>query len=287
MPDIKLIHLVDIRLDGNTQYRDAVDKHTVKEYAESMRDEAAFPPVKCTFDGNHYWLWDGFHRYMASEAAGFKAIRVEYTNGSQEDAQDLALGANGRHGLPRNTATKRKQVEAALSMERHAHKSDRDIARLCDVSHTFVAVVRNPETKKKRDNNRASSFLRRAVEPGSTNNTSRVISAGVIGLHPDIDPIPCLTDYYGPDENELRANEMAHQADLAKLQKLLDGNPELAKAYEECRRLNLIQARLQVRISALMTEKNEAIKQAKRAQAQIDRQRKLNKLAVATPTSFV
>lgn len=285
MSETTLIQLVHIRLDGNTQYRDAVDKQTVKEYADSMRDEAKFPPVKCTFDGTHYWLWDGFHRYMASEAAGFRDIRVEYTNGTQEDAQDLALGANGRHGLPRNSATKRKQVEAALSMQRHAHKSDRDIAKLCDVSHTFVAVVRNPETKKQRDNNRASSFLRRAVEPGST-NSSETTSAGAIGLHPDTDPIPRLTEYYGPDENEMRASEMAHQANLERFQKMLDENPALAEAYEECRRLNLIQARLEVRIAALMTEKNEAIKQAKRAQAQIDKQRKLNKLAGSAPASF-
>jgi hypothetical protein len=286
MSETKLIKLSLVRIDGQTQYRDLVDQNTVKEYADCMRDEAEFPPVRCTFDGTHYWLWDGFHRYLASEAAGFRDIRVEFTRGSKEDAQDLALGANGRHGLPRNSATKRKQVEAALSMERHAHKSDRDIAKLCDVSHTFVAVVRNPETKKQRDNNRESSFLRRAVEPGST-NSSKTTSAGVIGLHPDTDPIPRLTEYYGPDENELRASELAQQANLERFQKMLDENPALAEAYEECRRLNLIQARLEVRIAALMTEKNEAVKQAKRVQTQIDRQRKLNKLAGATPASFV
>ena len=83
--------------------------------------------------------------------------------------------------------TKRKQVEAALSMDRHAQKSDREIARLCDVSHTFVAVVRNPDMKKQRDKNRESSFFRKAVEPGSTPNSSWTTNGGQIGLNPETD----------------------------------------------------------------------------------------------------
>lgn len=140
MSETKLIQLSLVRIDGHTQYRDLVDQNTVREYAERMRDEAEFPPVKCTFDGAHYWLWDGFHRYFATQDAGFRDIRVEFTHGTLEVAQDFALGANGRHGLPRNSATKRKQVEAALSMDRHAQKSDREIARLCDVSHGEVQM---------------------------------------------------------------------------------------------------------------------------------------------------
>ena len=187
MSETKLIQLSLVRIDGHTQYRDLVDQNTVREYAERMRDEAEFPPVKCTFDGAHYWLWDGFHRYFATQDAGFRDIRVEFTHGTLEVAQDFALGANGRHGLPRNSATKRKQVEAALSMDRHAQKSDREIARLCDVSHTFVAVVRNPDMKKQRDKNRESSFFRKAVEPGSTPNSSWTTNGGQIGLNPETD----------------------------------------------------------------------------------------------------
>lgn len=265
MSETKLIHLSLVRIDGNTQYRDLVNQHTVKEYADRMRDGAEFPPVKCTFDGEHYWLWDGFHRYLASKAAEFRDIRVEFTKGTIEDAQDFALGANGRHGLPRNSATKRKQVEAALSIERHAHKSDREVARLCDVSAPFVASVRNPDTKERQAKNMAKHYQ------------GKNEGVGVIELHPEADPIPRLTEYYGPDENELKAMELAEQADRELMNKMLEADDALALANAEVKRLNYLTGQLQIRIAVLMTEKNEAIKDAKRARAQLDKIRKSNR----------
>lgn len=265
MSETKLIHLSLVRIDGNTQYRDLVNQHTVKEYADRMRDGAEFPPVKCTFDGEHYWLWDGFHRYLASNAAEFRDIKVEFTKGTMEDAQDFALGANGRHGLPRNSATKRKQVEAALSMERHKHKLDREVARLCDVSAPFVASVRNPDAKERQAKNVAKHYQRKKEE------------IGVIQLHPEADPTPRLTEYYGPDENELKAMELAEQADRELLNKMLEADDALATAYEEIKRLNYLNAKMQVRINVLMTQKTEAIRLLKSTQAEIDKLKKIKK----------
>lgn len=268
MSETKLIQLSLVRIDGQTQYRDLVDQNTVREYAERMRDDAEFPPVKCTFDGTHYWLWDGFHRYFATQDAGFRDIRVEFTHGTLEDAQDFALGANGTHGLPRNNATKRKQVEAALSMERHAQKSDREIARLCDVSAPFVASVRSPQAKEKQAANRQASAAKR-VESDSTSNPSERTSAGVIGLHPETDLIPRLTEDYGPDEKELKAMELAEQADREMLNKLLESDDVLALAYEENKRLNFLNAQKEIRIAALMNEKNACVSQIRRLERQL------------------
>ena len=265
MSETKLIHLSFVRIDGNTQYRDHIDQHTVKEYADRMRDEAEFPAVKCTFDGERYWLWDGFHRYLASKAAEFRDIRVEFTKGTMEDAQDLALGANGRHGLPRNSATKRKQVEVALSMERHAHKSDREVARLCDVSAPFVASVRNPDAKERQAKNVAKHYQ------------GKNVGVGVIELHPEVDPIPRLTEDYGPDENELKAIELREQSDREAFHKMLEADDALATAYEEIKRLNYLNAQMQVRINVLMTQKTEAIRLLKSTQAEIDKLKKIKK----------
>jgi hypothetical protein len=268
MPEIKLIQVSLVRIDGQTQYRDLVDQNTVKEYADRMRDDVEFPPVRCTFDGQHYWLWDGFHRYFATQAAEFRDIRVEFTHGTQEDAQDFALGANGKHGLPRNNATKRKQVEAALSMERHAHKSDREIARLCDVSAPFVAAVRSPQAKEKQAANR-QAFAAKQVTSDSTSNPSGTASACVIGLHPDIDPIPRLTEDYGPDADELKAMELAEQADRDTMYKMLESDDALATAVKEIERLNFLNAQMKIRIDSLMNERNACITQIKRLEHQI------------------
>lgn len=189
----------------------------------------------------------------------------------QAAAQLLALTVNAQHGLPRDSATKRRQVEAALNMENLAGKSDREIAKLCNVYHTLAASIRNPEAKKRQ----------------AKNLVKHVASKVGDELQSGVDSTPALNQDYGPDENELRASELAQQANIERFQKMLDENPAIAEAYEECTRMNLIQARLEVRIAALMTEKNEAVKQAKRVQTQIYRQRKLNKLAGATPASNV
>lgn len=261
----RMVKLENIRLDGGTQFRDQIDQHKVKEYADCMTEGAEFPAIKCTFDGVNYWLWDGFHRYFASQAVGFKEVSVDYKPGTQEDAQDLALGANDSHGLPRNSATKRKQVEAALGMERHAKKSDREIAKLCNVSHTFVASIRNPEVKERQSKNRDNSNTKKVLESDSTLKAGDVVETQQV----ESDSTPSMTQDYGPDAEELKAMELAEQADRDALAKLLESDDALATAHEEIKRLNFLVSQKEVRIAALMNEKNAAIKMVKDLQKQL------------------
>jgi hypothetical protein len=266
----RMVRLDQIRLDGGTQFRDQIDQHTVKHYTDCMRDGAEFPPVHCTFDGVSYWLYDGFHRYFASQAVGFKEMAVDYKPGTQEDAQDLALSANAKHGLPRNNATKRKQVETALSMERHANKSDREIAKLCDVSATFVATVRNPEAKERQAKNREASAVKNAVESDSTIQRGDVVETQQVKS----DFTPSLTQDYGPDADEMKAMEMAEQADRDTMYKMLESDDALATAVKEIERLNFLNAQLQIRINALMNEKNAAVKMVKDLEKQLKKAKK-------------
>ena len=264
---MKMVKLDDIRIDGGTQFRDQINQDVVKQYGESMRDGAVFPPIKATFDGTTYWLYDGFHRYFAAHDLGFKDIEMDYKPGTQEDAQDLALCANAHHGLPRNNATKKKTVEAALAMPRHAEKSNRELAKLCDVSDTFVAGVRNPEMKKKQAAKIERHFEKKLqdrgltagdVAPNDTPAEERGLTAPAI-------------DGSAPDAAELLANEMAAEADRELMNKLLDSDDALKTAHEELTKLNFLNGQLQVRIASLMTEKNEAIAQCKKLQKQLDK----------------
>jgi hypothetical protein len=266
-----MVKLEAVRLDGGTQFRDQIDQNTVKQYADCMRDGENFPPIQCTFDGVNYWIWDGFHRYFASQAVGFKEIAVEYKPGTQEDAQDLAFGANGKHGLPRNLATKRKLVEAALSKERHANKSNREIAKLCYVSHPFVASIRNPEVKEKQAKNREASAAKLvesdSIKAGDVVPVQQVESDST-------DPKPSLTQDYGPDADELKAMELAEQADREMLAKMLEADDALAAAHAEVKRLNFLNAQLEVRIASLMGEKNTAVKMVKDLEKQLKKAKK-------------
>jgi len=65
---------------------------------------------------------------------------------------------------------------------------------------------------------------------------------------------------------------------------MLEADDALAELYEENKRLNLLNAQLQVRMHGLMNERNEAIKMVKDLQKQIDRQRKMARADSPTKT---
>ena len=274
MTQIKTLKLDQISIDGNTQFRDHVNSQAVNDYAEKLSDGIKFPPLLVVSDGTTNWLVDGYHRYHASKKVGFRDIQADVVQGTKLDAQVLAMGVNSNHGLQRDGMTKRKVVEAALVHPHTKDKSDREIARICSVSHPFVAGVRSPAVRARQDETRTSGRGVETVSNGSTSLTSNA------------DPIPSLTEYYGPDAAELRANELAEQADRELFNKMLESDDALATAYTEIKRLNLLVAQKDARIAALMTEKNEAIKDAKRAQAQYDKLRKLNKLSASASGHF-
>lgn len=65
--------------------------------------------------------------------------------GTQRDARLYSFGANGAHGLRRTNDDKRKAVAAMLEDAEWVTWSDREIARNCVVSHTFVQQQRSSQ----------------------------------------------------------------------------------------------------------------------------------------------
>ena len=261
---MKVLKFSQIRIDGGTQQRVTINQDKVSEYKERIKDGIKFPPILCTFDGTNYWMYDGFHRYFAAQAAGLTEFEVVYKPGTMEDAQDLSYGVNASHGLPPSKKDKEHRVRNALSKERHQDKSDREIAKLCEVSHTFVASIRRPEVKEQQAKNLANHIEAKAGVNSTTGNNSTPADTGVNSTS---DPKVELTQDYGPDEQELKANELAQQADLEAMNKLLESDDALATAHAEVKRLNHLVSQLQVRISVLMREKNSAIDMVKEYQA--------------------
>ncbi len=69
------LHIGDIRLNGGTQPRVEVSADLVDEYALAMAASATtFPPPVVYFDGDAYWLADGFHRMHAAKSLDRQVI---------------------------------------------------------------------------------------------------------------------------------------------------------------------------------------------------------------------
>ena len=116
MNNIQTLRLEQVNIYSSTQCRHSINKSVVYDYAQKMSEGESFPPLLTVSDGKSFWLVDGYHRFHASKEIGFRDIQAEVVSGSLEDAQDMALGANDTHGLPRSNEDKRQAVELALAM---------------------------------------------------------------------------------------------------------------------------------------------------------------------------
>lgn len=140
--ETQTLNIADIRTDGGTQPRAELDAPTAAQYAEALADGAEFPPPVVYYDGDEYWLADGFHRLRAHEIADREEIAVEVRQGTQRDAVLHSAGANATHGLRRTREDKRRAVARLLEDAEWQQWSDREIARICNVGNRFVGDLR-------------------------------------------------------------------------------------------------------------------------------------------------
>lgn len=134
--------LSDIETTERLQPRASMNLIAIAEYAEVMKNGRQFPPLEVVFDGDSYWLWDGFHRKAAAEQAELIEVDVNITEGTLQDAEWMALGANQTHGLKRSNEDKRRAVELALGHPASSKLSSNAIAQHCGVSNHLVDKIR-------------------------------------------------------------------------------------------------------------------------------------------------
>jgi len=115
----------------------------VQEYADAMAAGDEFPPVLLFQEGTTYWIGDGFHRCQAARQHGLDAIDAEVRPGTKRDAILASCGANADHGVRRTNEDKQQAVDRLLADEEWAQWANTEIARYCDVSHTFVGNRRS------------------------------------------------------------------------------------------------------------------------------------------------
>ncbi len=255
------LEIKKIRIDGGTQCRLVIDQAKVYEYLERMKDGDEFPALDVTHDGASYWLTDGFHRYHAYKLWDAKEIDIKSTQGTLQDARIAALSANSKHGMPLSNEDKRNKVQIALSIAGFEKKSNYEIAKICVVSQPFVAAIRNPEVKKNQkesvEKHYSEKLDKTLLAVGNTNSIS--------SEDEKID----VTTGQNPEEEEIKVSQLSLQSDMEVMNKLLESNEPLKEAHNEIKKLNLLNAQLEVRIKGLMNEKNEAIKMVKNLQGVI------------------
>lgn len=151
------LKLSQIVIDKGTQTREAIDQKTVTEYAEVIMNKEPLPPLVVFHDGINYYLADGFHRYFAYKQTVTPEVEVEVINGTLRNAQEYALGTNDKHGLKRSNGDKRNAVMIALNDIEWGMLTNREIGKLCRVSHTFVNAIKEkleadkPKKKEKQE----------------------------------------------------------------------------------------------------------------------------------------
>ena len=148
----ELISIRKLPTNVGTQSRVGLDQDVVREYAEQFTGMNAawpFPPVVAFYDGQDYWLADGFHRlaaahlYMEREKFVDHIIAVDVRQGERRDAILYSVGANAEHGLRRTNEDKRRAVTRLLTDNEWNAWSNREIARRCRVDESLVRRLRD------------------------------------------------------------------------------------------------------------------------------------------------
>jgi ParB-like chromosome segregation protein Spo0J len=262
----------------------AMTDNEFQELRDSIETNGVLNPITI-YEG---MVIDGWHRYKAANEANVDCPETELDEWIDPKDFVLAQNKNRRHITMAQLAVattmvyewRPNGVKSSSALSAGLGKTTAELAEISGASERTInqakSVLRN-----------ATPEVQEAVKSGKIGlSKAQKISklpkdqqAGAIdkALPKEAPEKPILTQYYGPEEAELKANELAQQADLELMNKMLEADDALATAYAEIKRLNFLNAQMEVRISALMTEKNEAIKDAKRAQAQLDKIRKAQK----------
>jgi hypothetical protein len=168
------------------------------------------------FDGQDYWLADGFHRVQAAMQIGRKRLDADIRPGAQRDAVLHSVGANAEHGLRRTRQDKHRAVLILLRDKEWSHWSDRKIAKACSVNPHLVAQLRQSICEN------AQMRKRRTVE---RNGTTYTMDTSEIGK--EASPMPSTPARL----EEEQAPVPSASGDLPTCPKIRDTLPECSEQH--------------------------------------------------------
>lgn len=220
---------------------------------------------------------DGWHRYSVATELGMPCPEVELAD--DVDPRDFVLSQNKsrRHlnkGQLAMSYTKVYEWQPHGGKVRSAPgatpKTAEELSKLSGASKRTVAQAKTVLTSGDEEVVKAVETGKISVKRGAEiSKLPKEQQAKAITAPPE--PKPSMLDGNAPSDDELKANELAMQADLEALNKLLEADEPLKVAHEEIKRLNYLLAQQEVRLASIMREKSECIKLCKKQQTQLDK----------------
>jgi transposase len=137
------INIHQIRRDGGTQPRGLLDEDHINDLLVSLKSGAKLEEILVYYDGENYWLTDGYHRLAATIRYGKDKIRANIRQGTLEEAQWHSFSVNQHNVLKRSNADKQRAIIGALKHCYGYSKSNTDIARHCGVDEKTVRIWRS------------------------------------------------------------------------------------------------------------------------------------------------
>ncbi|MDO4857115.1 MAG: ParB N-terminal domain-containing protein [Thermoguttaceae bacterium] len=135
MANFTFKHLSIMELNEGVQIRLKTNAETVQRYKEAIEEKHGtwpFPPIDVYCIDGEYHIADGHHRWQAALAAGLKTVSCIVHDGTQEDLLKTAFKGNKKNALQMTDADLKHGRELAIL--KYPHKSDRDLAEICDCS---------------------------------------------------------------------------------------------------------------------------------------------------------
>jgi hypothetical protein len=142
MTEYLIVPMNLIVLDESAQPRVTMDFGMVEEFVADMLRGDAFPPLDVFFDGEVYWLADGFHRYHAATAIQMTEIVCRVDDGDLDDAVWFSLQANRTNGVRRTAQDVRNAVKRAIVHRKGTDESDSFVGEYIGCSYKTVTRER-------------------------------------------------------------------------------------------------------------------------------------------------
>jgi hypothetical protein len=184
------------------------------------------PPVDVVkLNGSRFGLLAGYHRREAHQVAQVKTMRVVVHDLDPEQWFLFAVRSNLEHGLP--LTMPQRKAAAKRMLEEDPHRSDRDIAADCGLTHPTIAKLRRPDP-----------------DDDPTGNTYQLNPETRIGRDGKARHLPTQPRTSDPTPDEWAAREDGETPDggVKDLRLQEDGKPELAEARELNAKIGLANA---------------------------------------------
>jgi FtsZ-binding cell division protein ZapB len=268
---VKKLNILNIRIDGDTQARVALDAAKVDEYAQSMKEGEEFPPVVVFFDGSEYWLADGFHRYHAMRQLSKASIDADVHTGTVQNAQIYSFGANSKRGLSISPEDNRSIIVRMLVHPISCTWTLGEIARHVGVSKMTVSRVKATQGS---DETTVKTFTRngKTIKMDTANSKTKKKTDSPQEEAPKApeqsDELAHTINDLNDENQRLRDAIAIGQWDATDIEKI-DAQEVIAELREQIRVLEIDNAALRDSRDTFQERNAELIKQVKSLQAKI------------------